>query len=769
MQHARPVGPAAQNTQATFSPEMAAGTGPPQRSPIRAAWKSPTHQRGMSDAQTTHVQAPFFPNMTIGNGILTPRSPIRAVWHTPGIKAGWSVAQPTHVQAPFSVDMIAGSCPISDINPLPPRGTTTAQSPDVLSFSNEMVIGWHPDRPRLFLAPRIPLPVGQTAQVDAPFGQEMIAGFHPDSPRPYVSPKYGWLISQPTPVAAPFSPDMVAGWLPPSPFLFTVRRVFGTQLLSQPTPVAAPFSPEMAAGVHPDRYRQVFPAPIGWQVAQVSQVDAPLSVEMVVGLASAAHLPFAAHTGILATYPDIPPFSVEMVIGWHPDRPCLFLAPRIPLPVSQPTHVSAPLSPDMMAGRVPPSPFLFTTRMLFGPQLLAQLTHVSAPVSPEMSTGSHPDRYRQLLPAIAGWQVVQSTQVDAPFSLEMAAGLASISHLPFAPKLGWQTAQTSHVAAPFSLDMVAGLLSYAHLPFRAHVGLVAATPDVLVFSVEMVIGWHPDQPRIFIAPRIPLPVSQPTHVQAAFSPDMVAGFHPDQPRPYAAPKFGLMVSQLSHVDAPITVDMLAGWVPNAGRGFAVHHGRLAYPPDVLAFSVEMVVGSHPDLPRLFLAPRIPLPVSQPTHIDAPFGTEMVIGWRPDRNREFLPLRVGWTISQITHDGAPIAPDMLAGWAPTRNREMLPLRVGLHDSQLTPVDVEVSADMVAGYHPDTSREVTFKLWSPFRQFRDVADFIRGPAGILILKFITEALAQSAMASEAVKVAGTIGDTMLTPDVDGEDIQ
>ena len=87
---------------------------------------------------------------------------------------------------------------------------------DAAPFGPEMVAGWAPVAPRLFLAPRIPLPLTTTAaDIPAPFTPDMVAGWHPDTPaRLFVIPKVGWQTSQTTPIAAPFSPEMSAGWHP---------------------------------------------------------------------------------------------------------------------------------------------------------------------------------------------------------------------------------------------------------------------------------------------------------------------------------------------------------------------------------------------------------------------------------------------------------------------------------------------------------------------------------------------------------------------------
>lgn len=58
----------------------------------------------------------------------------------------------------------------------------------------------------------------------------------------------------------------------------------------------------------------------------------------------------------------------------------------------------------------------------------------------------------------------------------------------------------------------------------------AETQSIIPFSIEMVVGNQPSRNRMRLGPRIPLPLSQTTHVQNAFAIDMVAGNKPAQRR-----------------------------------------------------------------------------------------------------------------------------------------------------------------------------------------------------------------------------------------------
>jgi hypothetical protein len=82
--------------------------------------------------------------------------------------------------------------------------------------------------------------------------------------------------------------------------------------------------------------------------------------------------------------------------------------------------------------------------------------------------------------------------------------------------------------------MVIGYLAKQALKqdFRPQMGWSHLPPDIPAFSIEMIRGWHPDSPNIFLAPRIPLPVSQTTQVNAAISVEMFQGLSSEQQRRY---------------------------------------------------------------------------------------------------------------------------------------------------------------------------------------------------------------------------------------------
>lgn len=310
-QHPRPVGPTGVNAAATFTSSMSQGSRP-ERSPIRAAWRPTTRYMGWQVAQTTHVQAPYIPAM--GQG-----------WHPDRNREflarnaqGWQANLLT-----FAVVM-----------------------------TPEMFAGSHPDRSRAWLAPRIPLPLSQTTHVPAAFSVNMSQGSVPDRARPHVLGKLGWQTSQTT-FAVEMTPEMFGGWHPDTSRAWIAPRI--PLPFSQTTHDEADFSVEMSQGQHPDQPRLPFRGPVGWQVSQTTHVAAAFSLDM-----SQGHHPDQRRLHVLGNagwQTSQPTFAVQitqdMLAGWHPDRSRAWLAPKIPLPVSQTTHVAAAFSVEMSQGQLP--------------------------------------------------------------------------------------------------------------------------------------------------------------------------------------------------------------------------------------------------------------------------------------------------------------------------------------------------------------------------------------------------------------------------------
>jgi hypothetical protein len=321
---------------------------------------------------------------------------------------------------------------------------------------------------------------------------------------------------------------------------------------------------------------------------------------------------FPSRTG--PTVNDAAPFSIEMALGHKPERPRLFTSRNSQgLSLSQTTHVAATFQPNMTQGWQPPTPVLVRGKIGW---IHSEHTF-EVVMAPDMFGGWHPDTNRvRLGPRIALPHNEAPTHDQTTFSEEMAEGWYPDTNRAFKPpKIGWSISQPTHTEASFSQDMVDGSLpDFPRRPFVAHVGWIDTQVTFLVqMTPEMFAGWHPDGNRQLLGIRIPLPIAQPTHTVAPITLDMLQGSRPDQPRlPFIA-KVGWVDSQLTLLVA-MTPEMFKGWMPERGRQV--------------------------------LGPKIPQPVSQPTHVAAPFGYEMVQGQQPV-TRPRLPLGkqvVGWIVS-----------------------------------------------------------------------------------------------------------------------------
>lgn len=249
---------------------------------------------------------------------------------------------------------------------------------------------------------------------------------------------------------------------------------------------------------------------------------------------------------------------------------------------------------------------------------------------------------------------------------------------------------------------------------------------VVPSSPEMFQGAAPDRPRIRLAPRIPLPVAQPTHVSAPFSAEMTQGYHPDlpvlgkpaslgwlwvtpegelqdpaetrgyhpdQPVLQLAPRIPLPLAQ----PTPVTL-----FSPEMAQGSRPSSPVLRKPPalgwwwltaEVGSYSVEMGQGSHPDSPRLFVAPRFMQPPAQPTPVAAPFSIEQVVGWRPIRPILGKPLPSGWL--WLTPEIVTFSTEQAQGSRPDRPRLFLAPRFQQPPSQVSPVAAPFSPEMAQG--------------------------------------------------------------------------
>lgn len=254
--------------------------------------------------------------------------------------------------AAITVDMLQGCLPTQKSHATVSRqGLCVVPDSAVAAFASESVIGCLPDRPRLskaarsfsFFVPDVAL-----------FPSESVIGYHPDAPRLPKNARgasfFPWSGTTP-----PVSPDMIAGNLPDRPRRIT-RRFPSTFVV----PDIDPFAIDSIFAMRPERPRLMLGPRIGQPLSQPTHTSAPISVEMLQGSTPPTKRYIAPrHDGWQVWNPTIDAFSIEMVVGYHPDKPRIQLGPRIPLPVSQTTPVVAPVTVDMLQGSHPdrPRPF----------------------------------------------------------------------------------------------------------------------------------------------------------------------------------------------------------------------------------------------------------------------------------------------------------------------------------------------------------------------------------------------------------------------------
>lgn len=279
---------------------------------------------------------------------------------------------------------------------------------DPAPFTSSMAYGYQPPtgfRGRLewhrggaFVPPDIPLT-----------SIESTVGNHPDSPRlTDWSNHQGWF-AQPPDIPIPFALESTFGWHPDTSRQQPAKK--GPSFFPWSGTTDPPDQPNMFAGSHPDTSRQMRPHRIGW-----------------------------------TTDPQIPLFSPEQVIGWHPDQPRLFSGPKPLGWFSQElTHVEAPPTSSMTAGWQPD-----VNRAFKPPKqgyVVAQTTF-AVPMTPEQFAGHHPDKPRiQLGPRIP-LPVSQTTQVDVPISLDMLRGYQPATGVKFKAKLGLQFMPADTITPP---------------------------------------------------------------------------------------------------------------------------------------------------------------------------------------------------------------------------------------------------------------------------------------------------------------------------------
>lgn len=438
MQYQVRTGPIA-NDAAPFGPEMVQGVrSDPADLRTGGRFRFAARQ-GLQLSQTTHVPAAFSPEMSQG-ATLPPRFRERLP-----LRTGLQLAQTTPVAAPISIEMLHGAAPVRFREVRPPRIGWLAQTPDVLNFSVEMTQGTTPDRVRATVQ-RLGWSVSQPTPIDAPASLEMFQGTQPSQPRPPFRVALGWF-----------------GW----------------------TPEVETLSVEMTQGAVSDRPRLPFRAPhiFSWFIYPDTWEALNVMPEMVQGTRPDRSAPPPNRLGWITATLDVQVLSVEMTQGAQPDRPRLFLAPRLDLPCAQPTPTDAEISVEMLQGWQPARGVDPRLNRESGWQV-AQPTHDAAIVSVEMVQGAQPAR------ALVGRLILSSLASPlevAPFSIEMVQGWQPTQPLQWrAPRLPIPPAQSTHIPAPVSVEMLQGWQPLQSRASQGKVGFIVTGfgPDALQITVR---------------------------------------------------------------------------------------------------------------------------------------------------------------------------------------------------------------------------------------------------------------------------------------------
>jgi hypothetical protein len=358
---------------------------------------------------------------------------------------------------------------------------------------------------------------------------------------------------------------------------------------------AASFSPEMAQGSAPHKSR----ASSGPRIGLPSFIDVPtFAFESILGsrLDSRNHLTYPQHVPTKIYPHQAAAFSTEMAAGvqgqtWPSPR--ILLGPKIPQPIAQTTHVDAAFSAEMVAGVTVPKPRITVGRQI-GPPLfiyvdafafdsvlasqldarnhltrpqhvppLAQTTHVAAAFSQDMVAGWQPGQPRVLRPRQIGlpeWAFVQTFAFESVLDicLDSRNHLTRPHHLP-------AIYQSTHTAAPFSIEMVSRAIDgRARLRATRQQAGGGDLIFLLPFDFESVLSLCLDNRNHLRNPIHLPPIAQPLHVAAAFSEEMTAGAQGvvfPSPRLHAAPRIPLPLAQPTHVSASsVTPEMWTGWI-----------------------------------------------------------------------------------------------------------------------------------------------------------------------------------------------------------------
>ncbi len=389
---------------------------------------------------------------------------------------------------------------------------------------------------------------------------------------------------------------------------------------------AATFSPEMVQGSAPPRNRSSH-AGIGKQLGQtIPTLGIDFAFDSVLAsrldsrnrLTKPQHLPSLSQTtqepdAVMAsmTIPSLTgvpsprngqpififsqDFAFESVLASRLDNRYRLTKPQPPPPISQTTHV----------------PAAFTSSMVETPA-----------TSPRLKRG------RQI-------ELPQWSQVFA-FAFESVLGSCLDSRLHQTKPRHWiPFSETTPVPAAFTPSMTEGVTAPRPRILRPRQIELPQWVNVAAFSFESVLASRLDNRYRLTRPQHLAPISQPTHVQNPFSLEMVSRVLDLRSR-QGKPRHWEPFSQTTHVPAAFTISMTAGHGLPQPRILRPRQIELPQWVNVAAFAFESVFASRLDQRYRLTKPQHLAPISQPTHVAAPFSIEMVSRVLDLRTRQVKP-------------------------------------------------------------------------------------------------------------------------------------
>ncbi len=247
------------------------------------------------------------------------------------------------------------------------------------------------------------------------------------------------------------------------------------------------------------------------------------------------------------------------------------------------------------------------------PARTGPIQHDAAAITIDMLQGCRPAERSRL--RVSRSALFSVPEVD-PFAIETTFAVRPDRSRAPTPTRGPSFFPWSGTTAPLSPEMFAGVAPDRRPRPTTRLAALFGVPDVAPFAMDSLFAMRPERARpmpqrrlaeVFIAPDV-----------SPFTIDSLFATRPDRGRPFLAPRIPQPVSQTSHTAAPQSIEMTVGSTPPTQRYLAPRHdGWQWVTPEVPVFSIEMVLGSHPDKPRVLLGQPAGQPIGETDTIIPP--------------------------------------------------------------------------------------------------------------------------------------------------------